>query len=227
MNDTTPDSDPRFRMRPSLARALRGEAVHVGSENRAKCAAVERALESLRSSISLLPGSESVSIRIVAVGVESGVAEQPVGFEEITEGARNRARAAFAAGDCALAVGIEDGLVRVSDGSADALESSETAGVYNIGCAWVTDGDREGTGFSSGFAYPPACRQPAILDRAPIGDVFDSLWRDARDAQDHGVSGRSEGNIGKLTGGSLTRADYGSQAVSCALVRFLHRDLYD
>lgn len=42
-----------------------------------------------------------------------------------------------------------------------------------------------------------------------------------------GASGRNEGNIGKLTAGSLTRTEYAAQAVLCALVPFLQRDLYD
>lgn len=226
MNDANLDSDPRFRMTTSLARALRGEAVRVGTENAAKCSAVRLALESLRRAPASEARSDFDPILIVPVGVASGVPEQPVGFDEIARGARNRARAALDSGECALAVGIEDGLIRVAGEGAAAHPDSEAGPVFNVGCAWVTDGEREGSGFSSGFAYPPACEARAVGERAPIGDLFDSLWRATRDAQDRGISGRSVGNIGKLTGGALTRADYGSQAVVCALVRFLHRDLY-
>ncbi len=74
---------------------------------------------------------------------------------------------------------------------------------------------------------------PAIRDQAPIGDLFDAHWsrhRPAEGAQEAAKatpSGRSGGNIGRLTGGRLERAAYGEQAVVCALVRFLHGDLYD
>jgi non-canonical (house-cleaning) NTP pyrophosphatase len=44
---------------------------------------------------------------------------------------------------------------------------------------------------------------------------------------DAGPSGRSGGNIGQLTQGRLDRAAYGAQAILCALVPFLHVDLYD
>ena len=52
------------------------------------------------------------------------------------------------------------------------------------------------------------------------------------EADDAGIdpgapSGRSGGNIGRLTGGRLDRSAYGAQAVVCALIRFLHTDLYD
>jgi inosine/xanthosine triphosphatase len=208
-------------MTASLARALEGEPVCVGTENQAKCAAVRSALEGLRTvvgttdSASLLP-----EIQLCPVAVPSGVSEQPLGFEQIVAGARNRARSAMASGSFVLAVGIEDGLVPLPDG----FGGEKT---YNVGCAWVTDGECEGSGFSSGFAYPPECLGPATLDQHPIGDLFDALWRRHRDPDDHDASGRNEGNIGKLTGGRLTRSEYGCHAVLSALVRFLQRDLYD
>jgi inosine/xanthosine triphosphatase len=206
-----------FRMVPSLEAALTGEVVRIGSENPAKCAALHKALDRLRP-----PGDDVPEIRVLPTHVSSGVPEQPIGFEQIVAGARHRARSALALGGCVLAVGIEDGLVPLADGS-----DAEGLGFFNVGSAWVTDGEREGSGFSSGFAYPPGCLSPAIRDREPIGDLFDRLWRATRASDEEVASGRGEGNIGKLTGGRLTRADYGAQAILCALVRFLHRDLYD
>ena len=38
--------------------------------------------------------------------------------------------------------------------------------------------------------------------------------------------GTGAGNIGRLTGGALTRMDYGAQAVTCAWLRFRHPELY-
>ncbi len=207
-------------MTASLERALAGAPVRVGTENRAKCAAARQALARLQAPGA--SGASRVEIQILPIAVSSGVSDQPIGFGEIVAGARNRARIAFASGDCALAVGIEDGLVRLANGGAEDAES-----VYNVGCAWVTDGELEGSGFSSGFAYPPGCLETAIRDRAPIGDLFDELWRARRDPEDRAASSPGEGNIGKLTAGRLTRTDYAAQAVVCALVRFLHRDLYD
>lgn len=206
-----------FRMTASLEAALAGEVVRIGSENPSKCAALRQALDCLRPSKSRAP-----AIQILPTPVASAVSEQPIGFEEIVAGARHRARSALASGDCVLAVGIEDGLVSMADGRSAGGES-----VFNIGSAWVTDGEREGSGFSSGFTYPPGCLVPAGRDHAPIGELFDQLWRANRESPDGEASGRAEGNIGRLTAGRLTRADYGAQAILCALVRFLHRDLYD
>jgi non-canonical (house-cleaning) NTP pyrophosphatase len=221
-----------LRPADSLARLFAGGVVRVGTENRAKLEAVRQAILPFRE--------DDAWIEVLPCAAESGVPEQPIGFAEIMAGARQRARVAFESGPCDLAIGIEDGLARLSD-----LAWSESAGddvdelsdVYNVGCAWLYDGTREGHGFSSGFAYPPACVAPAWRDRAPIGDVFDAQFRAARlgsGAASSGSgpatdapSGRSIGNIGMLTGGHLERAAYGAQAVVCGLVRFLHTDLYD
>lgn len=202
---------------------LEGAAIRVGTENRAKLGAVRDAFEGF--------AAEEARLELVPVGVESDVPEQPIGWDEIVSGARNRARAAFASGPCGLAVGIEDGLARLDEGPSHSSDPSE--GFFNVGCAWITDGTRDGHGFSSGFAYPAGALLPAVRDQAPIGDLFDDHWSQHRPPEadvgisSGGPSGRSGGNIGRLTGGRLDRSAYGAQAVACALIRFLHTDLYD
>ena len=199
---------------PGVPKAVRSLArVLVGSGNAAKIQAVRDGLAAF------VPRLE-----VDGVEVESGVADQPVGFDEILLGARNRARAAFAVGGCDLAAGIEDGLVTLPD--VDDI-AGPTAATLNLGCAWLTDGRRESFGLSSGFGYPDACAQRALRERAPIGEVFDELWRAREpDALAAGPSGAGVGNIGRLTLGVLTRAEYGRHAVVCAFVRYLHPDLY-
>ena len=184
--------------------------VRVGTLNPPKLEAVRRAMTAYQPAVS-----------IEGVAVDSGVSEQPVGFAEIVRGARNRARAAAASGDCDLAVGIEDGLVALTD--------VEGAPVLNVGCAIVTDGRREGLGTSSGFAYPPECAELAISQREPIGDLFDTHWRrhyPQGPAGGSGTSALSGGNVGKLSLGVLERSEYGRHAVLCALVPFLHPEMY-
>ena len=154
---------------------------------------------------------------VEGVAVASGVPEQPVGFAEIVRGARNRAEAARTSGTCDLGAGIEDGLIVLP----------ELAGsIVNVGCAWLTDGERESFGLSSGFGYPPLCDQEALTRGEPIGALFDTLWQERVDSGASRASGPGEGNIGRLSGGVLTRAEYGRHAVLCALVRFVNPDLY-
>lgn len=199
-----------MREAPTRGPLGRIERVRVGSMNEPKIAAVRSAFAAY-SPDALVEGSD----------VESGVSEQPIGYGEIIDGARNRAAAARAAADCDLGVGIEDGLIALPPPSAF-LGCDHV----NVGCAVITDGSRFAAGFSSAFAYPRAMTGLAVRDRAPIGDLFDRLWRDRQRDSDAAPSGRSIGNVGKLTAGVLTRAEYGRHAVLCALVAFLNPDLY-
>ena len=184
------------------------ELVRVGTRNVPKLDAVRAAVSAYAS-----------GVRVEGASVPTGVPEQPVGWDEIVGGARNRARGALAAGACDLAVGIEDGLVEMT------LEDRRE--VLNVGCAFSTDGVRESIGFSSAFAYPPQCIAPARDERAPIGDVFDREFSaysgETREGQLYAVFAHVPGE----TLGHLPRSDYARQAVLCALVRFLHPELYD
>lgn len=192
--------------------------VGVGSTNPPKIAGVRAALA---------PYAPCVSVHGVAV--ESGVSEQPVGFEEIVRGARARARAASAQGDSGepfdLAVGYEDGLVRLPTGDAAGPEAW-----FNLGCAAVQRGGDVRLGFSSGFAYPPVCAERAVAEQEPIGGLFDALWNESKSAapaeRETRPSALGLGNVGKLTGGVVDRAEYTRHAVVCALTAFLHPELY-
>lgn len=178
--------------------------VRVGSANAAKLEAVRRGLVPFFA-----------RVEVAAAAVASGVDAQPLGFAEIVAGARNRARAAHAKGVCDLAAGIEDGLIELAEAR---------TGWINVGCCVLFDGESEALGFTAGFEYPPACVARATASpRTPIGDAFDALFRPRSGFPDPGTGA---GNIGRLSGGALTRADYGAQAVTCAFVRLLHPHLY-
>jgi inosine/xanthosine triphosphatase len=178
--------------------------VRVGSRNTAKLEAVRRGLAPFFAHVEILGGD-----------VPSRVDPQPLGFAEIVAGARNRARASHSLGECDLAAGIEDGLIRVPE---------VPTGWLNVGCCALFDGEREGLGFSAGFEYPPHCVAAATASpRTPIGDAFDRSFTARPGARDPGPGA---GNIGRLTEGALTRADYGAQAVTCAWLRFMHPELY-
>ena len=184
--------------------------VRVGSVNEPKLAAVRSAI-----------GAYAPDAKIEGVAVASGVPEQPVGFEEIIRGARNRAAGAVDESPCDLGIGIEDGLVPLPTGG------PEGEVMYlNIGCVAITDGERTSIGFSSAFGYPPECSIPAVRDREPIGAVFDRLWEAHRGDPAAKPSALSTGNIGRLSNGVLPRAEYARHGVLCALVAFVQPDLY-
>jgi len=195
---------------PAVSPLSSVQRVRVGSCNEPKIAAVRSAI-----------AAYAPSVEVCGVEVASGVPEQPVGFEEIVQGARNRAAAAHQSGGCDLAVGIEDGLIALPPAVATAGNPH-----LNIGCAAVSDGKRISLGFSSAFAYPPNVTRPAVSDRRPIGELFDALWRERRGESQRLPSARTSGNVGKLTAGALPRSEYARHAVLCALVTFVNPDLY-
>ena len=184
--------------------------VRVGSINEPKLAAVRSAI-----------GAYAPDAKVEGVAVASGVPEQPVGFEEIICGARNRAANALSGFPCDLGIGIEDGLVPLPTGG-----SEDEAVHLNIGCVAVTDGKRTSVGFSSAFGYPPDCSIPAVRDREPIGAVFDRIWEARSGESTAKPLALSIGNIGRLSDGVLTRAEYTRHGVLCALVAFVQPDLY-
>ncbi|HKC51373.1 MAG TPA: inosine/xanthosine triphosphatase [Myxococcota bacterium] len=178
--------------------------VRVGSRNAAKLEAVRRGLAPFFAGVDVLGGE-----------APSGVDAQPLGFAEIVAGARNRARVSHSSGGCDLAAGIEDGLIELPE---------VPTGWVNVGCCVLFDGAREGFGFSAGFEYPPDCVAAATRSpRTPIGDAFERRFAPRAGTRDPGAGA---GNIGRLSEGALTRADYGAQAVTCAWLRFMHGDLY-
>ena len=180
--------------------------VRVGTENPPKLSAVRAALAAYVDTVD-----------VQGVAVASGVPDQPVGFVEIVRGARTRARAALASGSCDLAAGIEDGLV--------SLPGLDTLPL-NIGCAWLTDGSRDPSGSPLRSRNPDACAIGVFRDREPVGELFDRLWQERSGLTTSIPSGGNVGNIGKLSLGVLPRAEYARHAVLCALIRFLHPDLY-
>jgi inosine/xanthosine triphosphatase len=183
--------------------------VWVGSENPAKLEAVRLGLAPFFPALEL-----------AAAAVPSGVPEQPLGLDEIIAGARSRARGAYAraAGRADLAAGLEDGLVPLPQAGTRYL---------NVGCCVLYDGTEESLGLSAGFEYPPQCVALSTgPGRQPIGAAFDALFRDAEPLLVPAPGRGGLGNIGRLTRGVLTRAEYGAQAVTCAVVRRLHPALY-
>jgi inosine/xanthosine triphosphatase len=186
------------------------QRVAVGSVNEPKLAAVRSAL-----------GVYAPDATVEGVNVASGVPEQPVGFEEIIRGARNRAAGAVKELSSDLGIGIEDGLVPIPIDP-----GSEIIAHLNIGCAAITDGERTSIGFSSAFAYPPDCWIPAVRNREPIGEIFDRLWESHRGERPSTPSAGTVGNIGRLSAEVLPRAEYARHGVLCALVAFIQPDLY-
>ena len=142
------------------------------------------------------------SCHIDAVGVESGVPEQPFGSEETRAGARNRvvnAKALRPQADfwVAIEAGIDEGAT----------------------FSWVVIESREQRGESRSATLPlPA----TILEKVRAGEALGPVMSHYTGIDE---IGRKEGAIGVFTAGTLTRSSVYHQAVVLALSPF-HTAIY-
>ncbi len=173
--------------------------VVIGTVNPAKVGAVKTVLAGYSF---LMP------LELEARSVPSGVPEQPVGLEQIQAGAVNRAKAAFSAAPCALAIGIESGILWLEEEAVD------------IALCAIYDGQRINFGTTPGFVVPP---KVAALVRQ--GQDLSEACRTAG-LTSHQKIGEGTGLVGILTEGRLTREDTIRQAIHMALTAFEKANLY-
>ncbi len=169
--------------------------VAVGSTNPVKLAAVERTLDRFEPTVT-------------AVGVDSGVPEQPWSIGETVTGAENRARRALAETDATYGIGLEGGVARI-DG---------VPGLSLVMWAVVTDGTRIERGGGPTLRLPDRVAT-RLDDGAELGPVMDDVLGTDDVA-------RSEGAAGVLTDGLTDRTRALGTAVACAFGPF-RRSEYD
>lgn len=168
--------------------------IAVGSTNPAKTTAVKTVCEQA------FPGCT-----VMSVDVPSGVRAQPIGADETSTGARNRARAALEAVQGArMGLGIEGGM----DPGGDLIHC----------VAVVGDDGRENLTWGVRFALPPIIVE-RILRGEEVSVVVDELTR-RTDSKKH------MGAVGILTNGIFTRTEMMHGPLACALIPFLHSEFY-
>lgn len=170
--------------------------ITVGSKNPNKLQAVKEAF---------LLFQRFQDARFESFASNSGVSDQPLGLDEIITGAKQRATHAFL--DCHLSVGLESGLIPVPQ---------TRNGYMNISACAIYNGNSHFTSLGPAFELPAVIvklviEQKLELDEAIFQSGFSSNPR----------IGYSEGIIGMLTDGVVTRKDYMIPAVTMALSGFL------
>ncbi len=175
--------------------------VVVASENRVKVSAAEETLKEY----SMFSDAE-----ISCVSADSGVSPQPKSLEETVQGAMNRAERSFK--DCDYSIGIESGLMEVPHTKSGSMDF--------CACS-IYDGKEHNIGLSCAFEFPKK-----------VTEMIHGLGIDANDAfykagltKDKKI-GSSEGAIGLLTKGRVTRKEYTKQAVRMALIHLENKGLY-
>jgi inosine/xanthosine triphosphatase len=170
--------------------------VTVGSTNPVKLAAVRAVLARVA------PQAE-----VDGVPVASGVPDQPVSDAQTIEGATTRARAARAARDADLGVGIEGGVVETGDGMRT--------------CAWAVVVSRDGVPHVGGSLSMPLPYAVAALirDGVELGHAIDQLVGTTNIK--HGA-----GAVGVLTEGLVNRQEAYETILAYALAPLLLPELY-
>lgn len=133
---------------------------------------------------------------------------QPLGLEQITEGATLRARFALATAGGDFGVGVEAGVFRLGGYYFDHQQAA------------VVDGSgRVSLGHSAGFPLPT--------------EPMEKMVKEGRELEHYAVQLTGIGDIGDrgglvhyLTRGQISRTDLTEQCVITALIPWLHRDVY-
>eukprot|EP00747_Dinoflagellata_sp_TGD_P070192 gnl/TRDRNA2_/TRDRNA2_156479_c0_seq3.p1 gnl/TRDRNA2_/TRDRNA2_156479_c0~~gnl/TRDRNA2_/TRDRNA2_156479_c0_seq3.p1 ORF type:complete len:184 (+),score=33.26 gnl/TRDRNA2_/TRDRNA2_156479_c0_seq3:71-622(+) len=143
--------------------------------------------------------------KVSGVSAASGVSEQPMGLEETTLGAKNRAQNALQSLEGAsVGIGLESGLVVVD-------------GMHLDFCACaVFDGTRHYLGLSSGWVLPPQVAK--TFAEKGYNQAFEDFGIPADD--------RGEGVLGQLSGGLLSRPKQMKESIQMALLQLRNPRLY-
>lgn len=146
---------------------------------------------------------------ILGINTGSNVADQPKTLAETVSGAKHRAQTAF--NDCDLGVGIEDGLMEVSE---------SLTGFMNVTAAAIYDGKRFYLGLSSAFEYPPKAIE--LVNRGmDINQAFYELGLTSNPK-----IGSAQGAIGILTKNRWQRKDLIKQALCAAFIQLDNKLIY-
>ena len=175
--------------------------INIGSKNQIKVDAVKEVIKDY----DFLSKAE-----IFPLEVSSEVYKQPRSLRETIEGAMKRARNAFK--DCDYSFGIESGLMNVPN--------TKTGYMDTTVCV-IYDGKEFHIGLSSSFEYPTEVTKLVFSDGLDIDEAMHKL-----NLTENKRIGRSEGVIGFLTKGRLTRKDYTKQAITTALIHLENPELF-
>ncbi|EKE01426.1 MAG: protein of unknown function DUF84 [uncultured bacterium] len=177
--------------------------IAVGTNNQGKIEAVKIALANYQN---------FANADIVGIKAESLVSSQPIGLDEIISGAKNRSKHAKEDSGADLGIGLESGIFLVPYTKSDYMDTTACA---------IYDGKDFHLGLSSCFEYPKQMIKKIIEKGKEISEIALELGF-SEDKKFH----HSQGMIGVLTKGIVTRINYSEQAVHMAIIHLTNREHY-
>ena len=167
--------------------------IAIATASELKIRALENALRILNIEAEILFGKTS-----------SGVAEQPLGYEETSKGARNRLMECKKNFDADITVAVESGIIPI-EGS-----------YFDIACVrTITKDKKESMAFSSGYFIPDWMAQEARENKSDIGVIVQKL-----------SGGTDKDPLSYFSSKLIKREDILSQAIVLALVKLLNEEQY-
>lgn len=167
--------------------------VSVGSLNPIKTSAVEEGMKKTIGNVLISP-----------VNIESGVSNQPKGFDETFNGAYNRAKGAFEKVNSVFGVGIEAGMIKIGEKHLD------------IHVCVVYDGLNYTVGTSQGFQIPSD-----LVQKMDEGIECSKIAEEIYGVKD---IGKKNGIIGYLTDDNILRENLCIESVIMAMIPRFRRN---
>ncbi len=173
-------------------------AVAIGSRNPAKTRGTQNAFQHVFK-----------GCRFVEVDTRTVSKAQPIGLDQVAEGAVARARFALAESRADFGVGIEAGLATLADGWS-----------VNLQVAFILDRKGgSGIGFSSGFMIPASFLERMRSEDSELDKYSHELTRAEKITEEEGI-------VYHLTKGKTSRLQMTEQCVAMALVPWLNEETY-
>jgi inosine/xanthosine triphosphatase len=167
--------------------------IAIGTTSKLKVHALEEALDKL-----------DIKEKVLATKTNSGISNQPFGYDEIIKGAKNRAQIVLKEFDADIGVGVENGLVEIGEN------------YFDIACIFLSTKDGEtSTAFSSAILMPKWIIDEIKEKNTEVGEITMRL------------SGDTEKDGFKyFTDGVITRKEALIPAIIFAFSKILNKDKF-
>lgn len=187
----------------------------IGTENPLKKVAVDRVFQK---------SFPDFDISVISSKINTDIPAQPMGMDEIFNGAKQRAEkiklwitqrektGLLSAHSHKFFVGIEAGLINYPE-----LPQKYLAHSF---CVILNDEGQMGVGISPGWAYPPKIIEKLTANRnLELADVMAQISGDEKIRE-------KKGAVGYFSQGLVSRMDLAQWGVQMALIPFLAKDAY-
>lgn len=173
--------------------------ITIGSKNPTKIKALEEIIQDY---------PHLKDCQIIPFEASSNVEEQPKSLEETIQGAMNRAKGAYK--ECDFSFGIESGLM--------AVPHTKT-GYMDLTACCIFDGKEYHLGLSSAWEAPKLVSKYMLEEGL---DMNEAAFKAG--LTDNPKVGFSEGLVGIVTKGRLTRKEYTKEAIRTALIHIDNKE---